>query len=225
MGTGRNRQQCYRVSLDHRRSLTSGTFELHFARPAGFEFRPGQKITLFGDTAVRDYTLVGAPEDRTLSICVRHVPGGRLSPALARAEAGDRFQISAPFGFFLYQSTGRRAVFAATGTGIAPFVAFVRSGVRGFCLLHGVRTQRQLYYRDILSQSAEQYSPCIPGSGAHDGRPPDAYSGRVTGFLENCLSRGTYDFYLCGRREMVRDATRIIDRRFPDSRVFTETFF
>jgi ferredoxin-NADP reductase len=48
---------------------------------------------------------------------------------------------------------------------------------------------------------------------------------RVTDFLEQKLSPGSYDFYLCGRGEMVRDATHIIDRRFPGARVFSELFF
>ncbi len=32
-------------------------------------------------------------------------------------------------------------------------------------------------------------------------------------------------FYLCGRSEMIRDAIRIIERRFSGSHVYTEIFF
>ena len=225
MRTARDRQQPYAVTLTHRRQLTLKTVELHFTRPPGFEFRPGQKVSLLKKSLQRDYTLISAPQDQQLSICLRQVPGGQLSSLLARAAAGDRFEVSAAFGFFCYQSTDRRAVFIATGTGIAPFVAYVRSGVSGFRLLHGVRTAAQLYYRDLLGRCAESYCPCISGLSASDDRPSEAYPGRVTGFIENCLAPGTYDFYLCGGRDMVRDATRIIDRQFADSRVFTETFF
>jgi ferredoxin-NADP reductase len=47
----------------------------------------------------------------------------------------------------------------------------------------------------------------------------------VTHYLQNKLPAGQYDFYLCGRGEMVRDAVAVIDRRFEAGRVFAETFF
>jgi ferredoxin-NADP reductase len=225
MQTGRNRQHPYTVTLARRRRLTENTFELHFSRPPAFEFKPGQKITLAKASIQRDYTLIGTNEDRALSICVRHVSKGQLTPILNRAAVGDRFQITAPFGFFLYQTTGRRAVFVATGTGIAPFVAFVRNGVRDFLLLHGVRSAEQLYYREILSASAQNYLPCISGTTPSCAQSLPACAGRVTDYLENGLAHGVYDFYLCGRGDMIRDATRIIDTQFPDSRIFAETFF
>jgi hypothetical protein len=39
------------------------------------------------------------------------------------------------------------------------------------------------------------------------------------------LAPGRYDFYLCGRQDMIRDAIHIVDDRFGDSRIFTEAFY
>lgn len=119
----------------------------------------------------------------------------------------------------------------ATGTGIAPFVSYARAGVAGYVLLHGVRTAGELYYRDILASAASLYVPCI--SGARRGRfeagapgpASHAYSGRVTGYVADLLEPGVYDFYLCGRSDMIVDAVKIIDERFPGSFVYTEPFF
>jgi hypothetical protein len=55
--------------------------------------------------------------------------------------------------------------------------------------------------------------------------PPDAFRGNVTEYLEQHLTPGAYDFYLCGRSEMIRDVTHLIDIRFPESLVFTELFY
>jgi benzoate/toluate 1,2-dioxygenase reductase subunit len=44
-------------------------------------------------------------------------------------------------------------------------------------------------------------------------------------FLEKNLIPGRYDFYLCGRREMIRDVTFLVDEKFPGALVFTETFY
>jgi hypothetical protein len=55
--------------------------------------------------------------------------------------------------------------------------------------------------------------------------PEGFYYGRVTDYLYNNLAPGRYDFYLCGRREMIRDVTICVDEIFPDSLVFTEIFY
>jgi benzoate/toluate 1,2-dioxygenase reductase subunit len=176
--TVRDDRHLHTVALSRRRRLAPGTLELHFGRPEGFTFKPGQKITLVDKDLRRDYSLVNAPLESDLSICVRLVPGGKLTPVLDRAECGKNFLISPPFGFFLFQSAHRRAVFVATGTGVAPFVAYVRSGVRAFHLLHGVSSERHLYYADELRNAADAYTPCISGmrsaSPGADGPMPGA---------------------------------------------------
>jgi benzoate/toluate 1,2-dioxygenase reductase subunit len=51
------------------------------------------------------------------------------------------------------------------------------------------------------------------------------FYGRVTEYLEKQLSLDSYDFYLCGRQEMIRDVTAVVDERFPKSLIYTEVFF
>jgi benzoate/toluate 1,2-dioxygenase reductase subunit len=91
-------------------------------------------------------------------------------------------------------------------------------------LLHGVGTPDRLIYRHLLQGAVRGYVPCISQPSETVGLPPNAFSGRVTRYLEQQLKPGTYDFYLCGRRSMIRDATAIIDDRFGDSRLFVETY-
>ena len=200
------------------------TFEIRFSRPDGFSFRPGQQITFIHAALRRDYTLLGPTDDEDLAVCVRHIPQGRFSPLLAAADPGDGFTITAPFGFFTYQRSPRPAVFIATGTGIAPFVAFARAGVRNFNLLHGVRTPAELYYAEELSAAAHRYIPCLSVSFAPLPYP-HAFHGHVGDYLAAKHPREIYDFYLCGRSEMIRDVMRIIDEHYDGSRVFFETFF
>jgi hypothetical protein len=47
----------------------------------------------------------------------------------------------------------------------------------------------------------------------------------VTDYVKGHLPVMDYDFYLCGRREMVRDMTDLIDERYSSSRVYSEIFF
>ena len=114
------------------------------------------------------------------------------------------------------------SVFVATGTGIAPFRAMTGAGARGFTLLHGVETPADLHYRDFIRPRAGAYVACLSASPPAE---PDHFSGWVTDYLRRRLPPGVYDFYLCGRRDMIRDATLLVDERFPDSLVYSETFY
>jgi benzoate/toluate 1,2-dioxygenase reductase subunit len=234
----------YATTIVGLRSLSEATFELSLRRPPSFEFTPGQYVSLTLDGERREYTVISAPSARTLDFCIR-ATGGGFTSRLAGVRRGAPIGLSGPKGYFTYRHSRRRAVFAATGTGIAPFVSYARAGVTGYVLLHGVRNRRELYYRDLLSSRALAYVPCLSGTpddalgpGARglsrgasvEGRAAPGAStrecrGRLTAYMVRRLDRGVYDFYLCGRSDMIVDAVKIIDERFPGSFVYTEPFF
>ena len=215
----------FEIPLTNRKWLSDSTFELTFGRPSKFNYMPGQRIRLAHDATVRDYSLVSTPQDPELSICVRHVASGRLTPLLAEIEPGRTVQASGPFGYFNWYASSNPAIFVATGTGVAPFVAFVRSGVRPHLLLHGVINITELYYRDELAHAANTYVPCLSASAPQASLREAAFVGRVTTYLDRRLDHGRYDFYVCGRGEMIRDVTYLVDRLFPGSKVYSERFY
>lgn len=215
----------FTVALRAKRRLAPGIIEICLSRPAGFAFIPGQFVRVTLDDCVRDYTMVSGPDGKTLDFCIAMVDQGRFSRAILNVRVGSTVQLSGPHGHFIYQGAVNPAVFVATGTGIAPFVAFGRSGVGGNAiLLHGVGNSENLIYRDVLQPVLRKYVPCISQPHLDQKLTVDAFSGRVTHYLERCLEAGRYDFYLCGRRAMIRDATAVIDRRFSDSRLFIEPY-
>lgn len=215
----------YPAKLLHRRWLSLTTFELQLARPRFFQFLPGQRIRLSHEGKERDYSLISTPDDLSLALCVRRVDGGTFSPLLATAEIGTRFRFSGPHGYFTFRSSSRPAVFVATGVGVAPFVSIVRSEMTSSTLLHGVRTAAELYYESVFRGGTRCYVPCLSLPASETELPPNSFRGRVTEYLRNHLQPGLYDFYLCGRSEMVRDVTLLIDERFSGSMVYTEIFF
>jgi ferredoxin-NADP reductase len=210
----------YVTQLISRRWLSENAFEVGFRRPEGFGFEPGQHIRFEHNGLYRDYSLISSSSDPSLSLCIRKM--GKFSSVLAEAEIGSDFEFSGPHGYFLFQPSAHPAVWIATGTGIAPFVSMARSGINGFMLLHGVRSPADLYYEILLRPSASLYIPCL--SKPSDIMPPDAYSGRVTGYIRDRMARSNYEFYLCGQREMIRDMTALLDEQFPSSRVYYEIF-
>lgn len=213
----------YDSRVTGRRWLTHNTFLLDLERPPGFRFMAGQRIQLLFEGETRDYSLIPGDPPPALTLLIRRIPGGALTNRLGDCPEGTRLHFIGPGGHFIYRRTSRPAVFIATGTGVAPFVAMCREGAQGVILLHGVRQVAELYYRSLLEATAGLYVPCL--SGGPGSASEGTYAGRVTGYLQDRLPPGDYDFYLAGRREMIADAIAIVDERFPSSRVYSEIFF
>jgi benzoate/toluate 1,2-dioxygenase reductase subunit len=222
---GSSRTNPFAANLLQRTWLSETTFEVELSRPLSFHFRPGQRIRFHHGALERDYSLLSRPDSPRLGLCVRHLPAGPFSSILAAAEIGTSFTFTGPHGYFTFQRSPRPPVFVATGTGVAPFLSMARSGVTGFTMLHGVRTAAALYYRSDFSAAASLYVPCLSHPPPGSPLPPGAYDGWVTGYLREHLPPGAYDFYLCGRREMIRDATLLVDERFSRSLVYAEIFY
>jgi benzoate/toluate 1,2-dioxygenase reductase component len=156
-----------------------------------------------------------------LLFLVRLFRGGAMSDCLRELPVGSVAHVAGPRGFLTHEPGPRHAVLAATGTGIAPFLSMLRSGLRGFTLLHGVAREEDLVGAAEARAAAAHYVPCVSRGPA----PAGGSVGRVTTWVETHLAPGALDFYLCGRKEMVKDMTVIIDRRFPGSTVRTEIFY
>lgn len=216
--------QRYEVQLVDRRMLAPNILEARFHRPPRLTFVPGQFMSVFAGDFQRDYTMVSSPSDPTLDFCIGLWPGGRFSEMIRGAKVGDLFRFAGPHGHFIFHRAPKPAVFVATGTGIAPFVAYCRGGAKPSLLLHGVRSPAHLVYDETLRAGSTRYCPCLSRLSETAQRPADAFAGRVTDYLRSALAAGAYDFYLCGRRDMIREATAIIDRRFDGSRLFVEPY-
>jgi NAD(P)H-flavin reductase len=215
----------FQVELLGRHWLSDITFEIELSRPASFEFQPGQSIRIRHQQLERDYSLISDPVEPTLTLCIRNVQDGSLTPHLAKAEVGGRISCTGPHGYFTFRPSNRPPLFIATGTGIAPFVSMVRSGVKGFTLLHGVQEPSELYYETLFRTASKSYVACLSRSVSELPESKTIFKGRVTDYLEGNFPSGMYDFYLSGRIEMVRDVTHLVDERFPGSMVYTEIFY
>jgi benzoate/toluate 1,2-dioxygenase reductase subunit len=210
------------TELIDRRWLSKKTFEIKLSKPSSYIIKAGQRVRIYYQTMERDYTPISAPADPDITVCIRKVDTGKFTPALSTADIGTRFDISRPEGYFTFKPSPLPPVFVATGTGIAPFCSMVRSGVTGFTLLHGVDSPQNLYYQSELESAADLYIPCI----SREYQSSDEYfRGRVTNYLQEHLPAAQYDFYLCGRREMIREVTWLVDERFPGSFIYSEQFY
>jgi len=195
---------------------------------------PGQFVNLGlergAELVRRSYSIASAP-GAPLEFYVKEVPGGALTPELAHLPVGARVLVEEkPQGFFTldYVPPCRDMWFVATGTGLGPFIAMLRSPeiwrrCERIVLVHGVRYVEQLAYAEELAGLASAHHgrfsrvPVVSG-----GAPGDALPGRVTtafadGSLEarvSCsLDPDRSHLMLCGNPDMILELTALLANR------------
>ncbi len=220
-----NSQMRYPVVVTGRNWLTPDVYELNCTRPEGFKFRCGQHVSLRVGEEERYYTIVSSENSSSLSFLIKKVPQGAVSLALATQSIESMIEINRPSGYLVPRVTERQRVFVATGTGIAPFVSMIASGKEVDYLLHGARDLENFYYQDTFVDAVPFYIRCLSRQSGQGGTGNDIYAGYVTIFIEQSLPQGTYDFYLCGKWDMIREATHAVDNRFPDANIYSEGFY
>ena len=179
--------------------------------------RPGSYLTLLprigGVTYRRAYSISGASGtgDR-LDITVKEIPGGVVSPWLARElKPGSRLRIAGPSGDFGIDGGIRRAaVFVAAGSGIAPLLPmaedYLRRGGPRLILLYGSRCGADIIFRERLERLREAW-PAFELRHVLD-EPEEGWGGRrgkITGALVLAEIERPLEatYYLCGPESMV----------------------
>lgn len=206
--------------LIENRRLAPGAHELVFTR-GDFRFQAGAEIQLHGREPAEDrtYSLAGGEAEPVLRILFRVIPEGSVTPRLAGLAPGAGLAFTGPFGSFTLRDPARPLWFIATGTGLAPLLSFVRThaSLRP-TVLHGVRTEEDLYARGELESRCEAYHPCVSqGSGIRR---------RVTDLLPMLRWPDEAHFYLCGRNDMIQAARALLrERGVPAGQIFHEPYF
>lgn len=102
-------------------------FRIRFAPDTSVEFSPGQYVTVRYQEVPRPYSISNPPTEAGIEICVRRVPGGRLTSELAvDLSTGDEVVLRGPYGDLLLEPPSPRdMVFLATGTGVAPIKSMI----------------------------------------------------------------------------------------------------
>jgi ferredoxin-NADP reductase len=193
-----------------------------------FHFTPGQFISVVervdGKEITRAYSIASPRDGNRFELCLNRVEDGIVSPYLFDLKPGDEVEMGEPLGYFTLRHPGRRAVFVATGTGIAPFRSMLLDHLPKtkphVTLLFGVRYEHGLLYREEFERLQREYEtfrfiPTIT-------RPESTWTGktgRVQAHLDEALAlqsyedQATIDIYVCGLKEMVDDLRGELKRR------------
>lgn len=203
---------------------TDTLFELVLERGTA-KFEPGSCMALFStEDESRPYSISSASGEDVLRFLVRSVPDGVVSLWLAHRQPGDKVQVSDPFGWFRpgQPASTKGPVFIATGTGIAPFLNYLRSSPERLPLacLYGVGREEEAFALDEL-KSCENFQLAVSREAT------DSYfHGRVTDLLDDLPLDPEIHYYLCGLDAMIDEVSQWLERHDIDyTQIHREVFF
>lgn len=217
------------LTLVNKKEVARNTLLLQFDDANLPDFKAGQFISLkFGETSWRAYSILSAPQSKTLDLLVRLVEGGLASGVFAECKEGDVFTYRGPFGHFVLRDLAPYTIFCATGTGIAPIWSMIQeelksSEPRSMEVWYGGRDSEDIAYLDEMKR-LQGVSVKLAFSQTQDEKFPEAYAGRITQFVDMGFPKDS-DFYICGNGDMVKTLQQALTEKGVDKKqVFKERF-
>ena len=214
-------------------------FSFRTTRDQGFRFLNGQFVMIGlevdGKPLMRAYSIASANYEDYLEFFSIKVQDGQLTSRLQHLKVGDKVILSKkPTGTLVLRDLkpGKRLFLFATGTGLAPFMSLVHDpevyeSFDKIILMHGVRWQNELAYKQYLESELPQneflgesvrekliYYPAVT-------REPFVHHGRLTNLIRSGelfahiqqppLNPETDRAMICGSPAMLHDTSTMLD--------------
>ena len=195
-----------------------------------FSFLAGQYGTVVIDqTTRRQYSFCSSPQHKhAFEFVIDTTPQGPGSLFFCSKNIGDTFQMLAPLGTFVLETSPKKSVFVATGTGIAPLRSMILDAVltRDMTLYWGLRYETDMYWNAEFEALATQH-PTFHYTLVLS-KPEDTWNGN-RGHVTEHISRDTLandaDYYLSGNKDMIVDVkTLLLAQHVPEGQINTELF-
>ena len=197
-------------------------FVFEFLESDALIFKAGQFISLHlasdGKEQRRNYSLANSPgQSNTIEFACSYIPGGLASTRLWNLTPGDIIDASGPYGMLvLPEQPLSRYILVATGTGVTPYrsmlpdlIELIKNNVSQVVLLQGVRTRKDLLYKEEFTSMMQQYpqfifKACYSREENADDLQDFEYHGYVQDHLTDLQIHPEQDLaYLCGNPLMV----------------------
>ncbi|RSD30878.1 ferredoxin--NADP reductase [Vibrio pectenicida] len=218
--------------VDRRTDWNDELFSLHLSG-SPLDFKAGQftKLALYDDGGLlisRAYSVVNAPlaDSNILEFLVVSNPQGKLTPKLQQLREGEQVYVgNTAHGDLILSSIPQETKdlwLLSTGTGIGPFLSLLndvnaRPNYNKIVLVHGVRHERDLVYRDLITRLVDNYKGrlCYLPLVSRE-QSSFALSGRIPQLIEELklqdlakvqLTKENSFVMLCGNPEMIKETT------------------
>lgn len=226
----------FQVELSGKWQIAETLYKLEFEVPQEhpFEFEAGQFMSILVEGFVRrSYSLANPPQERDKLITyIDTIPQGPGSRFAERVNIGDKVDILAPLGYFLYIPEKERPVyFFATGTGITPFFSMIRHELeelksgRKIVLHYGVKFEEELIEIEMLNKLVQDYPNFELHTYVSRSDEWQGNKGRMTTYINQGIP-ADIDAYLCGGIEMIQDVEQLlVAQGVQGSRIYYERFY
>jgi ferredoxin-NADP reductase len=147
----------FKSRLKEKEYLAEGTMGFHFAKPDGFQFKPGQYVDMTlidpaetdAEGNIRSFSIASAPEDGHLLVATR-MRDTAFKRVLRMATPDIEVSLEGPMGSFtLHNNSAKPAVFLAGGIGITPFSSIIRHAAKA-----GLPHRLYLFYANRRPEDA-----------------------------------------------------------------------
>jgi ferredoxin-NADP reductase len=190
------------------------------------QFTPGQYVSIYApDNLIsREYSIASGINDPYLGFIIKHLPEGIVTEYLMSLKPGDLVSVSTPKGDFRpgFQHSAGEFSFIATGTGIAPFLSYIKSFPNNppRQLFYGVRYMEDAVGFEAFENNCESYL------SVSREKITGINHGRVTDLLKKMIFHEAHHYYLCGLDTMI-EAMRecLISHDISADNIHHEIFF
>lgn len=198
-----------------------------------FSFKTGQFTSIkIKKNILRCYSFASLPENLPFwKIFVDLTPGGPGTVFLKNLKKGDLIKTLDPRGHFLLMKKYKKYIFAATGCGIAPFLAMIKALIRTkdkkIFLFWGLRYKKDI----VLTKLLQSYTKLNSNFSFEVilSKPEGKWQGK-SGYLQNFIidkidQVGQKDMaiYLSGSREFIVQSIQLLkQKKFPIKKIYTE---
>lgn len=179
----------------------------------------------------RSYSFARDPaneKNNELNFFVRHVPGGEFTDWLFNGDrAGEKLELSAPYGNFWLRNDSAPMICLAGGSGISAVKAILEYAAnqkvkRDAYFLFGARAQKDLYCREEMAAVGKQWnaSHTFEFTEVLSEEPEDSDWKGPRGYVTHCLKEKYFDnnklspvdaqAYLCGPPPMIDSAIEML---------------
>lgn len=228
----------YKAVLSKKEKISSKVYEvkLTLIDPPTMLYRAGHTIMIYIAPGINRSMSLASPsrENHELTLCWDVSPMGPGSQWLLARQAGDPVEFMGPLGVFLYDAESpRKALFVATGTGVAPFKSaleeFLPAGtMKPSALYFGLRHEEDLFWQDRFIELSSRYPSFVFKPVL--SQPRGSWTGRV-GHVQDYIFQEesdlqSCDIYLCGNGRMIDDMhARLQACGVPEQQIKKELFF
>ena len=198
---------------------------------AGQFVRVGLPVQGADEMEARPYSFVNAPHENLLEIYFNRVPEGSLSQRLSLLEKGDKIWVADKAAGFMTMAEvpdGEDLWLLASGTALGPFLSILKTSLpwqrfKKVILVHGVRTQNELSYSDLISTWQQQHASQFmmfnsvtreAVEGALTDRIPESIeNGKLELFADNRFDPIKSRVMICGNPDMVIDSMAALEAK------------